>query len=52
MLWLGCGSGAVCATGPGRSRPGGKGGEAISDLSVLRDQAAPFGPIASDPTAW
>jgi hypothetical protein len=28
------------------------GGEAISDLAVLRDQAALFGPVASDPTAW
>ncbi|WP_406068013.1 IS1380 family transposase [Micromonospora sp. NBC_01638] len=28
------------------------GGEAIADLAVLRDQAALFGPIASDPTAW
>ena len=28
------------------------GGEAISDLAVLRDQAELFGPAASDPTAW
>jgi hypothetical protein len=28
------------------------GGEAISDLAVLRDQAQLFGPVASDPTAW
>jgi Transposase DDE domain group 1 len=28
------------------------GGEAITDLAVLRDQAALFGPVASDPTAW
>jgi hypothetical protein len=28
------------------------GGEAICDLAVLRDQAALFGPVASDPTAW
>lgn len=28
------------------------GGEAIADLAVLRDQAALFGPVASDPTAW
>jgi hypothetical protein len=28
------------------------GGEAISDLAVLRDQAGLFGPVASDPTAW
>jgi Transposase DDE domain group 1 len=28
------------------------GGEAISDLAVLRDQPALFGPVASDPTAW
>ncbi|MGI5182386.1 IS1380 family transposase [Dactylosporangium sp. CA-152071] len=28
------------------------GGETISDLAVLRDQAALFGPVASDPTAW
>jgi hypothetical protein len=28
------------------------GGAAISDLAVLRDQAALFGPVASDPTAW
>jgi len=28
------------------------GGEAISDLAVLRDQADLFGPVASDPTAW
>ena len=27
------------------------GGEAIADLAVLRDQAALFGPVASDPTA-
>jgi hypothetical protein len=27
------------------------GGEAISDLAVLRDQAQLFGPLASDPTA-
>ena len=26
------------------------GGEAISDLAVLRDQPALFGPVASDPT--
>jgi Transposase DDE domain group 1 len=28
------------------------GGEAIADLAVLRNQAALFGPVASDPTAW
>lgn len=28
------------------------GGEAISDLAVLREQAELFGPVASDPTAW
>jgi hypothetical protein len=28
------------------------GGEAISDLAVLRDQATLFGPVASDSTAW
>jgi hypothetical protein len=28
------------------------GGETISDLAVLRDQAGLFGPIASTPTAW
>lgn len=28
------------------------GGEAISDLAVLRDQAQLFGVVASDPTAW
>ncbi|GAA0739768.1 IS1380 family transposase [Dactylosporangium roseum] len=28
------------------------GGKAICDLAVLRDQAALFGPVASDPTAW
>jgi hypothetical protein len=28
------------------------GGEAISDLAVLRDQDALFGAVASDPTAW
>jgi Transposase DDE domain group 1 len=28
------------------------GGEAISDLAVLRDQAALFGPVASTATAW
>jgi hypothetical protein len=28
------------------------GGEAISDLAVLRDRGALFGPVASDPTAW
>src|SRR5215216_3442408 len=28
------------------------GGEAIADLAVLRTQAALFGPVASDPTAW
>ncbi|MEU8080703.1 IS1380 family transposase [Catellatospora citrea] len=28
------------------------GGEAIADLAVLRDQAALFGAVASDPTAW
>ncbi len=28
------------------------GGEAISDLGVLRDQPALFGEVASDPTAW
>ncbi|MDM4718467.1 IS1380 family transposase [Micromonospora sp. WMMA1363] len=28
------------------------GGEAISDLAVLRDQAGLFGAVASDPTAW
>ncbi len=28
------------------------GGEAISDLAVLRQQPGLFGPVASDPTAW
>jgi hypothetical protein len=28
------------------------GGESISDLAVLRDQAAVFGPVASAATAW
>jgi hypothetical protein len=28
------------------------GGTAIADLAVLRNQAALFGPVASDPTAW
>ncbi|AIA06626.1 hypothetical protein DC74_6185 [Streptomyces noursei] len=28
------------------------GGEAIDDLSVLRDQHDVFGPVASTPTAW
>lgn len=28
------------------------GGEAISDLGVLRDQVDLFGPVASNPTAW
>lgn len=28
------------------------GGEAISDLGLLRDQADVFGPVASTPTAW
>ena len=28
------------------------GGEAISDLAALRDQAELFGPVASDPKAW
>ncbi|MFD3807900.1 transposase, partial [Streptomyces sp. NPDC058619] len=28
------------------------GGEAIADLSVLRDQGEVFGPVASTPTAW
>ncbi|GAA2376947.1 IS1380 family transposase [Dactylosporangium salmoneum] len=28
------------------------GGEAISDLAVLRDQTQLFGPVASDSTAW
>jgi len=28
------------------------GGEAISDLAVLRQQIGLFGPVASDPTAW
>jgi hypothetical protein len=28
------------------------GGEAISDLAVLRGQRDLFGPVASDPTAW
>ena len=28
------------------------GGEAISDLAVLRDQAESFGPVASDPATW
>lgn len=28
------------------------GGEAISDLAVLRDQPGLFGSVASDPTAW
>jgi hypothetical protein len=28
------------------------GGQAISDLALLRDQAEVFGPVASTPTAW
>ncbi|WP_406221582.1 IS1380 family transposase [Streptomyces canus] len=28
------------------------GGEAITDLALLRDQAEVFGPVASTPTAW
>ncbi len=28
------------------------GGQAISDLALLRDQAGVFGPVASTPTAW
>jgi hypothetical protein len=28
------------------------GGQAISDLAVLRNEPALFGPVASDPTAW
>ncbi|MEU0272415.1 hypothetical protein [Streptomyces sp. NPDC006307] len=28
------------------------GGQAISDLAVLRDQPDVFGPVASTPTAW
>ncbi|WP_455356996.1 IS1380 family transposase [Streptomyces sp. SYSU K217416] len=28
------------------------GGEAITDLAVLRDQSEVFGPVASTPTAW
>lgn len=28
------------------------GGEAITDLAVLRNQTELFGPVASDPTAW
>ncbi|MGW0316030.1 hypothetical protein [Streptomyces flavidovirens] len=28
------------------------GGEAITDLAVLRDQGEVFGPVASTPTAW
>jgi len=28
------------------------GGEAIADLTVLRDQPDLFGPVASDATAW
>ena len=28
------------------------GGEAVSDLAVLREQAEVFGPVASAPTAW
>ncbi len=28
------------------------GGEAISDLAVLRQQPGLFGPVASDATAW
>lgn len=27
-------------------------GQAITDLAVLRDQPAVFGPVASTPTAW
>jgi hypothetical protein len=30
----------------------GCGGEAISDIAVLRDQAELFGAVASDATAW
>ena len=28
------------------------GGDCLSDLAVLRDQPAVFGPVASTPTAW
>ena len=28
------------------------GGRVLSDLATLRDQAALFGPVASDPTLW
>jgi hypothetical protein len=28
------------------------GGDCLSDLAVLRDQPALFGPVASTPTAW
>lgn len=28
------------------------GGEAITDMAVLRDQSEVFGPVASTPTAW
>lgn len=28
------------------------GGQTISDLAVLRNEPALFGPVASDPTAW
>lgn len=60
-------SGFVDALAPSRVRRGGHapgrvavdlavmladGGEAISDLAVLRDQPEVFGPVASDPTAW
>ncbi|MBR7826389.1 IS1380 family transposase [Actinospica sp. MGRD01-02] len=60
-------SGFVDALAPTRQRSGGHapgrvavdlavlladGGEAISDLAVLREQPEVFGPVASDPTAW
>jgi len=28
------------------------GGQVLSDLAMLRDQAELFGPVASDPTLW
>ncbi|MFF5369720.1 hypothetical protein [Streptomyces sp. NPDC013187] len=28
------------------------GGEVMTDLALLRDQAEVFGPVASTPTAW
>ena len=64
---LGLTEGLSAAMAPTRRRRGGHdrgrvlvdlavmladGGEAISDLAVLRDQPALFGDVASVPTAW